>query len=123
MDRVTLKNMVFFGYHGAMKEEQEIGGRYEVDIDLMGDFSTPSTTDHLSDAVDYQKAYALIKDKIENSKYHLIEKLAGEIAKDILSAFTIKKVNVRLRKRNVPIGGVIDYVEVELSKESLDRAG
>ena len=41
MDRITLNNMVFFGYHGALKEEQEIGGRYEVDIDLIGDFSKP----------------------------------------------------------------------------------
>ena len=58
MDRITLKNMVFFGYHGAMEEEREIGGRFEVDIDLMGDFTAPSTTDNLSDAVDYQKAYS-----------------------------------------------------------------
>jgi len=122
MDKITLKNMVFFGYHGAMKEEREIGGRFEVDIDLMGDFSTPSNTDELSDAVDYQKAYALIKEKIEGSKYHLIEKIAAEVAEKILSAFTVDQVNVRLRKRNVPIGGVIDYVEVELSRDKLNKA-
>lgn len=118
MDRITLKNMVFFGYHGALKEEREIGGRFEVDIDLIGDFSAASVTDDLSDAVDYQKAYVLIKQKIEGSKYHLIEKIAGDVAKEILSAFTVNKVNVRIRKRNVPIGGVIDYVEVELSREN-----
>jgi len=122
MDRITLKNMVFFGYHGAMKEEREIGGRFEVDIDLMGDFSTPSTTDHLSDAVDYQKAYSLIKEKIEGSKYHLIEKIAGEVAEEILSSFTVDQVKVRIRKRNVPIGGVVDYVEVELSRDKLNGA-
>lgn len=117
MDRITLKNMVFFGYHGALKEEREIGGRFEVDIELIGDFSTASETDKLSDAVDYQKAYFLIKEKIEGSKYHLIETIAGDVAKEILSAFAVSKVNVRIRKRNVPIGGVIDYVEVELSRE------
>jgi len=118
VDRITLKNMVFFGYHGALKEEREIGGRFEVDIDLIGDFSTASTTDELSDAVDYQKAYLLIKEKIEGSKYHLIETIAEDVAKEILSTSTVNKVNVRIRKRNVPIGGVIDYVEVELTREN-----
>jgi len=98
VDRITLKNMVFFGYHGALQEERDIGGRFEVDIDLMGDFSTPSESDELSDAVDYQKAYFLIKEKIEGTKYHLIEKIAGEVAKEILSTFTVNKVTVRIRK-------------------------
>ena len=122
MDRITLKNMVFFGYHGAMEEERELGGRFEVDIDLMGDFSAPATTDDLADAVDYQKAYFLIRGIIEGSKYHLIEKIAGDVAEEILSTFNVEKVNVRLRKRNVPIGGVIDYVEVELSRDKLGGA-
>ena len=117
MDRITLNNMVFFGYHGAMSEEQEIGGRYEVDIDLLGDFSEASESDELSKAVDYQKAYECIKPIIEGEKYYLIEGLAEAVAKIILSEFEVSRVNVRLRKRNVPIGGVIDFVEVEISRE------
>lgn len=117
MDRITLNNMVFFGYHGAMSEEQEIGGRFEVDIDLLGDFKQASNSDDLSKAVDYQKAYESIKQIIEGEKYNLIEGLAEAVAKKILGEFEVSRVNVRLRKRNVPIGGVIDFVEVELSRD------
>ncbi|MCH7818642.1 MAG: dihydroneopterin aldolase [Candidatus Marinimicrobia bacterium] len=117
MDRITLNNMVFFGYHGAMSEEQEIGGRFEVDIDLLGDFSQASKSDDLSKAVDYQKAYESIKPIIEGEKYNLIEGLAEAVAKKILGEFEVSRVNVRLRKRNVPIGGVIDFVEVELTRD------
>ncbi|MCH7954840.1 MAG: dihydroneopterin aldolase [Candidatus Marinimicrobia bacterium] len=117
MDRITLNNMVFFGYHGAMSEEQEIGGRFEVDIDLLGDFSQASKSDDLSKAVDYQKAYESIKPIIEGKKYYLIEGLAEAVAKKILGEFEVSRVNVRLRKRNVPIGGVIDFVEVELTRD------
>ena len=109
--------MVFFGYHGAMREEQEIGGRIEVDIDLLGDFRHASESDNLSEAVDYQKAYDSIKPIVEGEKYHLIEALAEAVANKILGEFDISKVNVRLRKRNVPIGGVIDFVEGELSRD------
>lgn len=117
LDRITLNNMVFFGYHGAMSEEQEIGGRFEVDIDLLGDFSQASKSDDLSKAVDYQKAYESIKPIIEGEKYNLIEGLAEAVAKKILGEFEVSRVNVRLRKRNVPIGGVIDFVEVELTRD------
>lgn len=117
MDRITLKNMVFFGYHGAMSEEQEIGGRFEVDIDLLGDFREASESDNLLKAVDYQKAYECIKPILEGEKYHLIEGLAEAVANKILGEFEVSRVNVRLRKRNVPIGGVIDFVEVELSRD------
>ena len=113
--------MVFFGYHGALEQEQEIGGRYEVDIDLIGDFSKPSKSDKLSDAIDYQMVYDLVREKVERSKYHLIERLADEVAEDVLDRFKLNKVNVRLRKRNVPIGGVIDFVEVELSREAVNK--
>ena len=118
MDRITLNNMVFFGYHGAMSEEQEMGGRIEVDIDLLGDFREASETDDLSKAVDYQKAYGSIKQIIEGEKYYLIEGLAEAVADKILSDFEVSRVNVRLRKRNVPIGGVIDFVEVEISRDN-----
>ena len=121
MDRITLNNMVFFGYHGALEQEQEIGGRYEVDIDLIGDFNKPSKSDKLSDAIDYQMVYELVREKVEHSKYHLIERLADEVAEDVLDKFKLNKVNVRLRKRNVPIGGVIDFVEVELSREAVNK--
>ena len=113
--------MVFFGYHGALEEEQEIGGRYEVDIDLIGDFSKPSKSDKLSDAIDYQTVYDLVREKVERSKYHLIERLADEVAGEVLGKFELIKVKVRLRKRNVPIGGVIDFVEVELSRDAINK--
>ncbi len=109
--------MVFFGYHGAMSEEQEIGGRYEVDIDLLGDFRNASKSDDLKNAVDYQKAYESIKPIVEGAKFHLIEGLAEAVANKILDEFEVSSVNIRLRKRNVPIGGVIDFVEVELSRD------
>ena len=116
MDKITLNNMVFFGYHGTLEEEQEVGGRYEVDADLIGDFTQASMTDKLGDAVNYQSVFALVKQKVEDSKYHLIEKLAADVADSILEKYDLEEVSIRLRKRNVPIGGVIDYVEIELTR-------
>ncbi|RJP61734.1 MAG: dihydroneopterin aldolase, partial [Ignavibacteriales bacterium] len=51
-------------------------------------------------------------------KYNLIETLAMRIADGLLSQFdNIKKIAVRVRKHTVPIGGYVDFVEVEVIKE------
>ena len=65
--------------------------------------------------------YDLVREKVERSKYHLIERLADEVAEEVLGRFELIKVKVRLRKRNVPIGGVIDFVEVELSRDAINK--
>ena len=31
-DRLVLKNMVFYGYHGAYAAEKEMGQKFEVDL-------------------------------------------------------------------------------------------
>ena len=50
-------------------------------------------------------------------KYYLIEALASKIADELLRNFVkIEKVNVRVRKNNPPLGGVVDCVEVEVEK-------
>jgi dihydroneopterin aldolase len=51
-------------------------------------------------------------------KYYLIEALAGTIADGLLKNFKrAQKVVVRVRKPSAPVKGVIDHVEVEITRE------
>ncbi len=34
MDKIILKNLGFFGYHGAMSEENVLGQKFFVDLEL-----------------------------------------------------------------------------------------
>ena len=40
-DRLVLKNMVFYGYHGAFAAEKELGQRFEVDLEMQLDLKPP----------------------------------------------------------------------------------
>ncbi len=114
---IRIKNAVFYAYHGAMSEEQSIGGKYEADVELYFDFSEASKTDDLHKTVNYQEVYKYINRKINERKYYLIETLAVKIANGLLRDYEIlTKVTVRIRKSNVPIGGVIEHVEAEVTK-------
>ncbi len=118
MNIIRIKNATFYAYHGAMKEEQHIGGKFEADVDIYTDFSEAAATDDLSKTINYEKVYRFMSRIVNEKKYFLIETIATRLAESLLEEFAqIQKVSVRIRKNSVPVGGVLDYVEAEVIKE------
>lgn len=116
---IRIKNATFYAYHGALQEEQNIGGKFEADVDIYTDFTDALKNDDLKSTINYHSVYKFINNIVHEKKYYLIESLAAVIADELIHNFDrIKKVNVKVRKRSVPIGGVIDYVEAEVEKEN-----
>ena len=114
---IRLKNATFYAYHGVLTNEQASGGKFEVDVDLFGDFSAAANSDHLKDAVDYQKVYESIKKLVIDKRFYLIESLGTQIALKILGDFSeLNRVIVRVRKHTPQVGGVVDFVEFETEK-------
>lgn len=119
---IRIKNATFYGYHGVSNEEQNVGGKFEADIDIYTDFSEAAEGDDLSKTVDYYQIYSFLNQYAVKQKYYLIEALAVEIADELLKKFSrIIKVAVRVRKNNPPLGGVVDCVEAEVIKERKDK--
>lgn len=117
-DVIRLRNAVFYAYHGVLTDEQNLGGKFEVDVDLYGDLSRGARTDHLRDTVDYTKVYEAIRTSVMGKKYFLLEALGETIARTILKDFRrISVVTVRVRKPGAPIKGVVDTVEVEVTRK------
>jgi len=116
MGRVSLKNMVFYGYHGVAEQEKILGGRFEVDLSLDFDMTPAIKSDHLKDTISYEDLYKLVHNVVTNSKYYLIEALAGKIIKEVYQKFSPEKVLVRIRKPSAPVKGVLDTVEVEICR-------
>jgi len=114
---VRIKNAVFYAYHGALKEEQFIGGKFEADVDMYFNFTEAAANDDLTKTINYDEVYKFINKVIHEKKYYLIETLATIIADNLLKTYSIlEKVNVKVRKNNVPVGGIIEHVEAEVEK-------
>ena len=117
LDIIRLHNAVFYAYHGVLSDEQKLGGKFEVDLELHCDLSKGAVSDHLRDTVDYEKVYACIHDLVLGKKYYLLEALANTIAREIFRQFRrVEAVTVRVRKPGAAVKGVIDHVEVELTR-------
>ncbi len=116
MDKLRLTGLSFFGHHGCLEAERQLGQRLELDVELQGDFSSCASGDALADALDYTKVYRMLKDLVEHGSYKLLEALAGAVADKLLKNFQVEKVVVRVRKPNVPFSASLTNVEVELER-------
>jgi dihydroneopterin aldolase len=115
--KIHLKNMAFYGYHGALAEENALGQRFLVDLTLSLDIAEATRTDNLADTVDYVQIYALCRKIVEKDRIKLIEKLANDILDQVLAACPrVREATIVLQKPSVPLGGPLDYVAIETSK-------
>ncbi|HHY14705.1 MAG TPA: dihydroneopterin aldolase [Firmicutes bacterium] len=116
-DRLLLKNMVFYGYHGAFAAERELGQNFAVDLEVYCDLPQGGSDDPEL-GFNPLDAYAVVKDIVEEREFQLPETIARAIADQILAAYDLEKVVVRVRKSVVPVGGPLDYLEVEITREA-----
>lgn len=116
---IRIKNASFYAYHGALQEEKNIGGKFEADVDIYTDFTEAVKNDDLKKTINYDEVYKFINKIVHEKKYSLIETLSFTIAEELLKKYKeINKIAVRVRKHNVPVGGVMDCVEAEVIKEN-----
>jgi dihydroneopterin aldolase len=116
MGFILIENMEFYAFHGHFKEEQIVGNRFLVDLTIETDMEIPSESDNLKDALNYQRAYEIVKMAM-GKKSHLLEHIAGRILDALYSEMEgIKKATIKVSKMNPPIGGKIGSVSVVLTR-------
>jgi len=118
MDTIRIHNMSFYGYHGVAESERDLGGRFHVDVELGLDLRPAGESDALEDTVDYQAIYDLVAQIQRENRFRLLEAFAHAIAEGVLADFSVDQVTVRVRKGSVPLGGLIDHTEVEITRRA-----
>ncbi|MCO7127751.1 2-amino-4-hydroxy-6-hydroxymethyldihydropteridine diphosphokinase [Sporolactobacillus shoreicorticis] len=116
-DTINLNRMQFYGYHGALLEEQRMGQRFDVDLVLKCDLYQAGTTDRLDQTVNYAEIYTQVKEIVEGCSYALIETVAEKIAEAILLGYSkVESCRVKVIKPNPPIAGHYESVSVEIER-------
>ena len=120
-DMIHLRGLEFYAYHGALPEEQVLGQRFLIDIDLFKDLSQAGFSDQVGDTIHYGEVYQVIKECVTGERYQLLERLAEDIAQRILGQFTCTSVRVEVHKPQAPIPGIFSDVSVEIWRELGER--
>jgi len=111
--QIRLKNCAFFGRHGALESEYELGQRFYVDIDMDVRPTKVLEEDDLESTVDYGAVFSVAQKVVQDERFYLIEALAHRIGTVLCQAFPqIERVRITIRKPSAPIAGILDYAEV-----------
>ena len=116
MDKIILKNMEFYGYHGVIPEENKLGQKFIVDIELY--LSLDNISDNVNNSINYAEVYNDVKTIMENKTYKLIETCAEECASIILKKYPkTDEIVVTVKKPQAPVNGKYDYFGVEIRRK------
>ncbi|EAD0098739.1 dihydroneopterin aldolase [Listeria monocytogenes] len=124
MDKIYLNELVFYGYHGVLKEETKLGQTFRVSLILGLSIKKAGISDSVEDTVSYADVYETVKEIVEGKPFKLIEALAEKIASEVLTGYPLlEEVTVKLIKPNPPIPGHYDSVAVEIERKRSDLNG
>ena len=116
-DRINLKGIKGFGYHGVFGDEAKNGQDFFVDLEISLDLSRASSTDDLKDTIDYGSLASLVVDEISGDRVQLIERLAGRIADRIKSGHPqIIKISVTVHKPMAPVSAQVSDISVTITR-------
>lgn len=114
---IALEGMQFYAYHGFYEEERIIGNNYVVDVSVEAAVGKAGKSDALQDTLNYETIYLIVEREMQKPS-HLLEHVVENIVSALKFQFTsIEKVNVKLKKLNPPLDGLVAASSVA---ESLD---
>jgi len=107
-DRILLEGMIFFGYHGTLPPERELGQRFVVDIELTCDLRPAGESDDLTRSVDYSEVYRVAREIVEGEPVNLTETIAERIATAVLNGQPlVEAIRVKVSKPNVRLDDTV----------------
>lgn len=117
MDKIIIKGLKIYAYHGVNPEEKIEGQNFILDIICLSDLTKPCISDNVEDTVSYAQIIKLVKKIFTAESYDLIEKAAQRVVDSILDSFSaISSVNVVLKKPEAPMKADFEYVAVEITR-------
>ena len=97
-DRIYLKGMRFYGFHGNRPEERTLGQQFEVNLSIETDTRISGISDNIEDTVNYSDVFKAVQKIVVEEQYHLLERLAEVIAGKVLSYTRVDGVEVEVSK-------------------------
>lgn len=118
---VALEGMEFFAYHGLHEEERIIGTPFILDVWIQTDIIEAKVvedneTEQVSGSINYALMYDICRIQMQKPQKlleHLIKNITDELKKQFAE---MQIVRIRIRKKNPPVGGRVEWAVVENSE-------
>lgn len=118
MDRISIRGLEVYAYHGVMEEEKKKGQNFYIDAELFCNIKRAGFTDDLEDTVNYATVCQFIDKELKENRFDLIEAVAEQTAKKLLQYMPkIRQIDFTINKPSAPIGLPFENVSVSISRK------
>ncbi len=123
LDKIILKGMRFYGFHGLHDEERKTGQYFLVNLECITNLHKAGVSDNIEDTINYSEIYQKVRRIIEGTPRNLLEAVAEEIADVLISDYPIKNVTIKISKPDLVLkGGYLDSAGIEIVRSGdIDR--
>ena len=115
-----IDNLEVFANHGLFEEENKLGQKFIFDIKCELNYKKAMFSDEMTDSISYADIAEVVVKTATTNTFNLLERLAGEILKNIFSEFSqIENIKLKINKPGAPIKYHFEKcgVEVKVSRE------
>lgn len=111
---IFLENMRFYAYHGVAPQETVVGNEFLINLKLKVNIVHAAETDEVIDTTSYADIHAAVKEEMMIPS-KLVEHACKRIVQRLFHDFSmIEEIEIKLSKRNPPMGADIDSAGVEM---------
>ena len=117
MDKMYIRELELFGFHGVFEEEKRLGQKFILSLELDLDLKSAGKTGDLTKSVHYGELCEKVDKEFVRESYELIETVALNLADFILNEYKIiNGVKVFLKKPWAPVKKHLDTVEIMIER-------
>lgn len=117
MDQISIKDLEIFCNHGVLEEENRLGQKFLVSLNLYLDTRAAGLRDDISCAVDYSDVCHFVNKFMQEKTYKLIEAVAENLSISLLRRYEmLTMVDVEIKKPWAPIGMHVDCASVKITR-------
>ena len=117
MDKIIIKDLEVYAFHGVHSEEKKLGQMFIVSVDIFTDLKQAAQTDDLLNTIHYGYVCKDIERVMSSFDYNLIETVAYKIIETLMEKYpTINSIKASVKKPWAPLGKHLKYVAIEIER-------
>ena len=118
MDKLYIKDLEVFAYHGVFPEEKSLGQKFLISVTLNLNMREAAITGDLSKSVHYGELAHALEKEFQKESYDLIETAGEKLTTYVLNNYPmVSLVKIMIKKPWAPILRSMDTIAIEITRE------
>ena len=123
MDIIFLTGLTTECIIGIWDWERKVRQKVVIDLEMGADIRRAAASDHIDDTLDYKRVSKRVLQFVGDSQFQLVETMAENVAKLVVTEFAVPWVRVKLNKQGAIRGSRDVGILIERRREDYAAPG